>query len=497
MKKILLSIAFMLLALQSWPATFIMNVNYEQAYMEILHLRFNKATDIINSEKKKDPNNFSHVYLTSYIDFLKVIISEEQKEYDRLLSAKSSRVKKLESVNSKSPWRLYSLAQLNLQSAMSSVKFGDYFKAARDINKAYSQFTENDRLFPDFKPNKAGLGLLHVLIGSIPDSFKWVSGMLGMEGDVDRGLKELQGVLLFEPDNQYPFLFTENLFITTFVTFNLAGSDSNTNVLLKLLEDEQVTGQIKDNPLLIYAVSSFYSNRGINDKALVLLIHRPTDSQYYPFYYLDYLTGIALLNKLDTRARFYLLKYVTSFKGRNFIKSAYQRLAWSYLIEGNKEQYKNYIYRVSLFGSDEIDNDKEAAKEAKSGYSVHPELLKVRLLFDGGYYTLAEEIIQTLDPDTLKTNEKIEYKYRQARVSHSKGNLLNAKAGYLETYKLGKNSQSYYAANSILKLGNIYEEEGNSEQSLWCYRECLKLDFDEYRNSIHQKAKAGISRLSN
>ncbi len=482
--------------LQSWPATFIMNVHYEKAYMEILHLRFDRAIEIINSEEEKDPGNLSHTYLMSYIDFLKVIISEEQKNYDRLLSVKSSRLKQLESVTSKTPWRLYSLAQLNLQSAISSVKFGDYFKAARDINKAYNLFNENEKLFPDFNPNKAGLGLLHVLIGSIPDSFKWVTGMLGMEGDVDAGLKELQGVLIFEPDNLYPFLFTESLFITTFVTFNLAGSDSNTSTLIKILSDEQVTRQIKVNPLLVYAISSFYTNRGMNDKALELLIQRPKGKEYYPFYYLDYLTGVALLNKLDTKARFYLLKYVTSFKGLNFIKSAYQRLAWSYLIEGNTEQYKNYIYRVSLFGSDDMDGDKEAVREARSGRSIHPDLLKVRLLFDGGYYTEAEELMQKLDQKTLKTTEKVEYTYRQARIYHSKGNLIKAKASYLETYKLGKNHQGYYAANSILKLGNIYEEEGKFEQALWCYHECLNLDFKEYRNSIHQKAKAGINRLS-
>ncbi len=497
MRRILLALFFVLLVLQSWSSTFIMNVRYEKAYMEVLHLRFDKAIEIINSEKKKDPENFSHVYLISYIDFLKVIISEQQKDYNRLLSEKSSRVNQLESVNNKSPWRLYSLAQLNLQSAISSVKFGDYFKAAVDINKAYNQFTENNRLYPDFKPNKAGLGLLHVLIGSIPDSFKWVTGLLGMKGDVDEGLKELQGVLIIEPDNQYPYLFVESLFITTFVTFNLSGSDANTNALIKILEDDQVTRQIKDNPLLIYAIASFYSNRGMNDKALDLLVQRPVNNEYFPFYYLDYLTGIALLNKLDTRARFYLLKYVTSFKGRNFIKSAYQRIAWSYLIDGNKEQYKNYIYRVSLFGSDEMDSDKEAAKEAKAGRIIHPELLKVRILFDGGYYSKAEEIMQKLNTESLKNTEKVEFIYRQARIHHSKGNLPNAKHDYLETYKLGKDFKSYYAANSILKLGNIYEEEGKYEQALWCYHSCLKLDFDEYRNSIHQKAKAGINRLSN
>lgn len=470
---------------------------YSKAYMDILRLKFTNAKLIIASEIKKSPGNKANIYLESYIDFLKVIIAEQEKDYDALLSKKSARIKQIEAISKKSPWRLYTLAQMNLQTGIASVKEGDYFKAAVDINKAYGQFDENKKLFPSFLPNKAGLGLLHVLIGTVPDSYKWVTGLFGMEGDVKLGLKELQDLLKSDKAlESYPYLYFETLFLTTFITFNLSVAEINNNLLLDIIENDKNEKEIKSSPLLIYAVSSFYSNKGMNDKALKLLLERPKDASYYPFHYLDFITGAALLNKLDTRCRVYFLSYVTNFKGSSFIKSAYQRLAWSYLIDGDLANYKKYLSRVKIFGDDAMDHDKEALKEAIANNPPDSELLKVRLLFDGGYYSRAEEIIKAVEAASLDNIHKVEYTYRRARLSHMEGNMEQAKEDYNTTYKSGKDMPLYYAANSLLNLGNIYEDEGKNKEALWCYKECLELDFDQFETSIHQKAKAGISRLN-
>ena len=344
MKKVIL-IVFFVVFNQCQAADFNMTKEYNHAYMELLRLRFENASHIINKEKLSDQSNLPYVYLQSYIDFLKVLISEEKSEQDNFVNKKQSRIKSLMTVDHKSPWYLYSQAQINLQSSVIFVKSSDYLKAAIDIKKAYQQFVTNSRLFPDFIPNRAGLGLLHVLIGSIPDSYKWIPGIFNMEGDINRGLFELNNILSENiDDDDFPFLFNECLFITSFVTYNLAGNESNIMMLLDVLNDQRVEREISKNPLLIYAVASFYTHQGLNDKALMLLTNRPLDNSYYNFYYLDYLTGIAKLNKLDKDARTYLLRYIVHFKGRNFIKAAYQRIAWSYLIENNFPKGFDLIY---------------------------------------------------------------------------------------------------------------------------------------------------------
>jgi hypothetical protein len=497
MKKLLIACLMFSLAGQLTAAHFDMTPAYSKAYLEILRLRFGTACSIMNHEKEKDPSNVADAYLMAYLDFLKTLISEEDQNYATLQKNKIVRIKKIESVSSISPWRLYALGQLNLQSGMASAKTGDFVKAALDIKKAYSQFSENQRRFPAFKPNKAGMGLLHVLLGTIPESYRWITGLFGMEGDVKEGLSELQSLLTsVSTDNEYPYLYNECIFITTFITFNLTITDDSEASMLHVLENDKTSREIKNNPLLIYAVASFYSNRGMNDKALALLSGRPLDNSYYEFHYLDYLTGVTLLNKLDKSARIYFLKYITNFKGKNFIKASYQRLAWSYLIDGDFAGYKKFISRVKLFGDDKMDNDREALNEANRNTIPDLRLLKVRLLFDGGYYEPAEKLLNQLSPITLSEQGNVEYLYRTARINHKKGDLLKAKHLYYETYTKGKAFTTYYAANSMLNLGNIYEQERNSRQALWCYKQCFILDFNEYHNSITQKAKAGINRLS-
>lgn len=497
MKKILLFVLILLSLPELRGADFTMNQGYTTAYMEILRLRFDAAENFIRHEKTKDPSNLAWVYLDSYRDFLKTIISEEDAEYESFISKKLNRARSLEALKPDTPWRLYSLGQLYLQSSIAEVKAGDYVKAAIDIKKAYNSFLENNTKFPSFKPNKAGLGLMHLLIGSIPDSYHWIPGILGMEGDVNRGSQELKEVLLLsKQDKLFPFLFHECFFLNAFITFNLTAFESTPRDLLELVNNESIMKEAKESPMLIYAISSVYSHQGKNDLALALLLERPKDDSYYDFHYLDYLTGVAYLNKLDSRARLYFLKYVTQFKGKNYLKAAYQRIAWSYLSESDTIEYRNYISRIGLKGNALLENDKEALKECGFKTIPNAKLMRARLLFDGGYYKRAESELSGIKQDTLSSTERIELIYRLARINHKEGNIQKAKVLYLETYNKGKSMPVYYAANSLLLLGNLNEKEKMNKEAIWCYNECLKLRFVEYQGSIHQKAKAGLNRLS-
>ncbi len=497
MKRAIYILILLLGSVQLQASSIGMNKEYEQAYLELLRLKFSSAESIIAKQKTADNRNVMYHYLEGYMNFLSSVISEEEPDYRELLDRKSARMRAIEQTPQGTPWRMYAMAQLNLQSGVAAMKFGEYTRAARDLTKAYNQFRENNKLFPGFKPNLTGMGLFNILIGSIPENYKWVSDLFGFEGDVNKGVHQLQEALQVNmTESPYPYLYYESLFLSTFVTFNLANTNENAGRMLTILKRESADKSLNENPLLLYAAASFYADRGENDNALLLLINKPKSNEHYPFHYLDYLTGNAMLKKLDPRARIYLLKFTSNFKGRNFIKSAYQKIAWSYLIEGDTANYNKYISRIKLCGFTDVDNDKEAQKEALSGQVPHAELLKARLLFDGGYYTQAQKTLQTIHVKKLPIDRQIEHSYRMARIQHKLGNIAKAKEAYMQTYRLGKSRPVYYAANSMLSLGSIYEEEGEANQALWCYKECQKLDFDEYRNSILQKAKAGINRVN-
>jgi len=494
MKKALLILLFLISLHSSATISFSLSKEYTTAYNELLRLEFTSATKRIETQRTSQPGNVAYCYLYSYIDFLKALISEEEQNYNMFKEKYAVRESELQKINSNSPWKLYTLGQLNLQSAFMSLKTGDYLKSAININRAYRLFVENNQKFPSFTPNKAGLGLLHILIGSVPESYNWIPGLIGIEGNVSQGMKELREVL--SDTHAYPYLFDECMFLYTFITFNLAPAEENIKPLYALILSEQGKTQTAKNPILIYAVSSFLFNQGKNDLALDLLLKRPASKTHFPFHYLDYLTGIGYLNKLDSRARIYFLKYVSQFKGKNYIKSAYQRIAWSYLIDGDTSQYKKYKSRIGLMGNTQFENDKEAQQEFLNSSMPNKDLLKMRLLFDGGYYSRANQIAEHLNVKELTGLQKTELNYRTGRLAHKTGNIPKAKEYYILTYNTGKQYPVYYAANALLNLGMIYEDEGSISKALWYYKECLKMKYTDYRTGIELKAKSGINRIN-
>lgn len=474
-----------------------MNPNCLKAYDLILKLRFDEANTLLKKEKTVNPTNRIIPYLENYQDFLRIIISEEEAVFNACSPLKKSRISLLERSDKKSPWHLYSQAQVNMQWAFARIKFGEFTSAALELNRSYRQLEENRELFPTFSPNISALALLRILIGSIPENYKWIAGALSYHGDVNEGIKEFRQIINNpETSAYYPYLRSEGIFLLSFITINFSVSPEDAEYMTDLLQHPDIKNLIAESPLLIYAASVYYLHNGKNSIALKFLLNRPKSAAYYPFHYLEYLTGIAELNKLNPGAKIHFLRFVVSFKGKNFIKSAYQRIAWIELLNNNKDGYNEYMGRVKLMGSADVDGDRQAVADAD--LTVPPDLLllKARLLFDGGYYNEALLQLKNLNPETISLpRERIEYTYRFARIYHKSGNTKEAIKNYTETLSQGRDYPYYFAANAALQLGMLYGSSGNKEKARYYYRECLNLDYDEYHNSISQKAKAGLSGL--
>ena len=93
------------------------------------------------------------------------------------------------------------------------------------------------------------------------------------------------------------------------------------------------------NPLAAFTVSNVAMRTGRNDEAITTLKNRPTGKAYHPFPYLGYMLGEAKLRRLDADADQYFLGYLKNFKGRHFIKEAYQKLAWHSMIQGDYQKF--------------------------------------------------------------------------------------------------------------------------------------------------------------
>lgn len=463
-----------------------------EAYQRILSLQFDAGQAYIQVEKKNNPSNLFPLVLENYIEFLTVFISEEEQAFRLLSENKKLRTDKLTAGNVESPYYLWSLAMVNLQGAVARLKFGEYFTAAIEIRRAFLLLEENSREYPGFAPNNTVMGLLHALVGTVPPQYQWGVRLASMHGTLIQGREMLHDVIentSGRADEQH--LRDESLFFLSFIETNLMPDNSGAERLL-----DHFNTADESNMLLNYAWSNMLMRLGRNDEAIARMRSRSSSEAYFSFHYMDYLLGDAYLRKLETdSAAFYFQQFLTHFRGINYKADAKRKMAWAALLDGDQDVYKELMGLVLKTDVGQVDADKQAHREALGGNVPNMVLLKSRLLFDGGYYERALAMLSHVD-SYFDTEVQLERTYRLGRIYHEMGNLTDAIVEYQKVIEAGKNNKAYYAANACLKLGAIYEQSGKNDEALQAYSLCLNLKPDEYRNSIHQKAQAGINRLS-
>ncbi len=470
---------------------FVINPRLEEAYDLIVSLRMEEAQKLLSETKQHAPNNLMPYFFENYIDFLTVFVHENENEFKVLEKNKECRLNSMSKGDKKSPYYLYTQAEIRIQWAIVRIKFGEYLRAFNELSIAYSLLKKNAKLFPDFILNKKSMGVLHTLVGALPDQYKWgVKLFGGLDGTVHQGMFELKEVL--EYASKTPFLFEQEsllLYVFLLVNMNYEAPEAWEIIHLDQLRPE-------DNPLHAYIGAMTAKHQGDGDRAVSILKSKPQTKAYLSFPYLDYMLGDAKLNRLDKDADVYFQKYLQTNKGNFLVKEAYQKLAWNELVQGNIQGYEANMKKCLNEGSTIHEKDKKALQNAQNGKIPNITLLKARLLFDGGYLYQAHALLQGKSQHSFENSEeKTEFFYRQGRIFHKLEEFSKATFYYNETIRLGEALPRYFACNAAFQLGLIYEGRGQKALAEESFERCLDMKPEEYRESLHQKAKVGLERL--
>ena len=462
-----------------------------KAYDKTLALKFGEAADLVAQIRKNDPNNLVVYYIENHIECIKIFISEEKADFDRYSPNEQKRINAIKGGDPNSPYFLFMQAQIRLLWAMNRVKFGNYLDALNATSDAYDLLEKNEKKFPSFVANKMTLGVLHAVVGTIPDNYKWGAKLVfGMNGSIQQGQSEIESVINYARVNDFVFE-SEAMVMYAFLMLHLNNrSDAAWNIINN--------GKLKprENLLHCFALANVAMRTGRNDKAIEILQNRPIGAAYFPTYFLDYMLGQAKMYRGDSDADIYLKKYVYNFKGRNYLKEGFQRLAWIELLKGNWNGYKSFIDNCKTVGRADIGNDKNALKEAKTGNTPEPNLLRGRLFFDGGYYQKAYDYLKDKKITDFKNQaHQLEYSYRMGRILQMLKKSNDAIKYYDQTIQAGKQTKFYFACNSALQMGLIYEEYKQFEKARQYFNYCLALNPDDYSDSLHASAKAGLNRI--
>ena len=253
-----------------------------------------------------------------------------------------------------------------------------------------------------------------------------------------------------------------------------------------------------NNNLLAYMAANLAINNKMNEYARKIILNKNDSPVYMQTPIWNFEMAYVQLRNLelaDATKNFEF--FLSHFKGKFYVKDAWEKLAWCYYLQGNMTAANNAKQMILKKGSTDTDADKQANKDAKSARWPNIILLKARLLSDGGYNTQA---LAMLNGKTIKdfplTEDQLEFTYRTARIYDDLHNDDIAIKNYLNAIAIGENRTEYYASRAALQIGLIYEKQGNKTLAVQYYKKCLNMDDHDYKDSIDQKAKAGIARCT-
>lgn len=471
---------------------FVLTPGLTLAWQESGRLRHNKAHQLIQAERALRPDNLMADVVELQMHFQKALASGSAGDEDVFQQKKNKLQEQLQAVRPANAWQQWALGYSGVSSLMLRMRAGNHWQSAMELRKTYSTIIDAYAKFPGFVPNKLTYGIMQVALGSVPEQFNWALRLASLQGDSQEGIAQLRHVMQL-PDN-HPFAFMR---ADAAILLGMATRAMQTDHVVKNQVINGMRSMDPENLMLQYTLAYLLMRDGRNEEALQTLHDLPSSEEYIEFPLTSFLMGEALLRKGSAQAGSYYLRFLASTSGTMYVADAHRKLAWIALQNGDINAYRSHMQQCRQAPASPGERDAEAKREASLSQIPHPELITVRLRFDGGYFAEAEKILLKLEPELGRTDNPhhLEFLYRYARNAEGLGQTSKALSLYAETYRIGRKSPEYYAANAALRIALIYEQQGNRAEAANWYNNCLSLKPAVYRSSIHAAARAGLRRV--
>ncbi|QDK81341.1 tetratricopeptide repeat protein [Spirosoma sp. KCTC 42546] len=462
----------------------------QRAYAELQKLKVKSAQQTLATEPV---HNGVRIFLDDYTDMLILATSDDDQAFSTLSDREDERLDALKDLDDTSPWQRVLLAEVRLHWAFVKLKFGKELSASWDVIRAYKLLKENQKRFPNFLPTYKSLGTLHVMIGSVPDNYVWVANLLGLHGNVKQGQQELLRA------QQDPTFRLEARLIDLMVrAYVLKLTDADGQTLNRLVNDNE------DNLLLHFFGATIEQKSGHSEQALAYLTKRPTGPAYQPLPVIDNILGDIYIQKSDyATATAHFKQFLAAYKGQNFLKDTYYKLFLCQWLASDKTdaQTRPLLQKVLTVGRTTVESDKAAQKFAeaylKKGTSPNQKILmRARLASDGGFTDSALAYLHPFNDARFPiTTEKAEYNYRMGRIYQRRNEPDTAIPYLTRALTLSEPDQLSFGATAALQLGYIYQQKNDRAHARSFFQKALGFKHHEYKNSVDNKARAGLSSL--
>ena len=462
------------------------DANLQKAHNLILNLQTDPAYALLSNPALK-ANELQKVYLLSLCETIDVLITEDEKKFQKMEANFRDRLTYLDGILS-GPEKLFLQAELNLQRGFNYLNLSQELNAVLSIRKAYNFTQECLRKYPNFIPIKKTSGVIQVMVGAVPDKYHWFMSLLGMRGSVATGQKQLEELRLSRSSLN---LEATILYYTIKGFINQQFEEASRGA-------EEYLKTHPDNRLVLFLAINMLVKNAQSEQALKLFQTLDQHPEGLQMDYLEYLRAEALTNKGEYAAAVQSYqKFISHFRSQSFKKDATYKISLCYWLLNKPDLARQNFEKAKKTGRDIAEPDKHASRQLEENTFPNPKILRVRFFTDGGYYAEARDVLQTILPSDLTTlKDQTEYYYRKARLAHKTGELFVAKVFYEQSIDMTGENPWYFAANSALQLGYIAEAQKDKVMAKKYFEQALNFKRHEYKNSIDSKARSALEQLN-
>ena len=427
------------------------------------------------------------------ISLLKLIASDKAVYFDEFL-VRSDALRDMLEEEPASTWQAFLKAEADLHRAIARSKRGQYLRAALAGRSAYLGYERLLQAHPDFYDAYKGMGVLHAGIGSASGARRKFLGLLGFDGTVEEGMRELR--LAAEKSH---FNREEAQVFLAQIDMRLFGSSEQSGEMMGALWQ-----RYPESPLLAHLYGSYlYETRQAKAAEHVYrqAAGRADQRAYFYVDYIDfYLADVLFRQDQFEESAFYYRRYLERHEGPALKATALLHLGLALEMQGEREEAIIYYQQVQSLRS--FDSDAVAQRTAQR-LQAHPlngltrTLLLSQNAYDSGRYARAHTLLRTILEDAgTSHDEKAEAAYRQGRVFHAEGHLDKALAAYASAVAWHDDPTARWGPWAQYFTGIILEQRSDMEGAEEALAAALAYTGEYgYHQVLERDAKIALRRV--
>ena len=461
---------------------------------QLLNFRLYEAERTFRTLAREPDGEPAARYHLATASLLKALVTDEP-AYFAELSARSDSLQAVLDTVPASTWRTFLRAEAYFHRTMALAKEDHFIRAALAARQAYKRYENIIEADPAFYEAYVSMGLMHILIGTLPGGYRSLLKVLGYSGSLTRGQRELQQAVAHRALNA-----DEAAIYLAMVDVLLNNSKGNGVQTLRALQARYPESALCNH---LYGFALLENRRA--EEALIFLekaVRAGTSAAYFYIDYADFYLAEATFRLGQwEQAEVHYRRYLKRHRGTALKALAYLELGQTLEMQGRRADAVAAYQQVQATRA--YDSDKVAYHRAQRLLAA-PMTAQDRLLLEGtnaylaGQYDEAEATLTAIaDDPAFPADLRTVATYHLGQLYQARGQLDQAMTAYryVSEHPVA-DSEARWTPWSHFFIGEVYAEQGQPQKARAAFEKALsfKGPFD-YHQALEQQAKAAMARL--